>query len=220
MIELLPSILSADFANLESELSEVKEAGIKKVHIDIMDGSFVPSISLGFPVVASMRKVSDLFFDVHLMIKDPERYIEEAVKVGADCIGIHVEACTHLHRTIQLIKSFNKKACVVLNPATPLNTLDYILEDLDSVLLMTVNPGFGGQVYLPAMTRKIRDLKAIIDKRNLSVAIEVDGGIKLNNVREVINAGADMLVAGSSVFNGHTLESISEFQKIIEEFQQ
>lgn len=218
MIQVLPSVLSADFANLEKELSDVKKAGIEKIHIDIMDGTFVPSISLGFPVVSSMRRVSDLFFDVHLMVNEPERYIEAVAKVGADCIGIHVEACTHLHRTIQQIRALNKQVCVILNPATPLCTLDYILEDIDVVLLMTVNPGFGGQTYIPAMTQKIRDLKAMIDRRNLSVSIEVDGGIKLDNAREIIDAGADMLVAGSSIFNGHVFESINEFQNIIKEF--
>lgn len=218
MIEILPSILSADFANLEKELISIKNNEIEKVHIDIMDGSFVPSISLGFPVVSSMRKVSDLFFDVHLMVAEPERYIEEAVKAGADSIGVHVETCTHIHRIIQKIKALNKQACVVLNPATPLCTLDYILEDIDTILLMTVNPGFGGQIYIPAMTQKIRDLKSILDKRRLFKSIQVDGGIKLDNVREVIEAGANRIVAGSSIFNGQTKESINAFHKIIREY--
>jgi len=218
MIQVLPSVLSADFANLEKELTCIKKAGIERVHIDVMDGTFVPSISLGFPVISSMRKVSDLFFDVHLMLSEPERYIEEAAKAGADCIGVHVEACTHLHRTIQHIRALQKQVCVVLNPATPLNTLDYVLEDVDTVLLMTVNPGFGGQSYIPYMTQKIRDLKTILDKRNLSVSIEVDGGIKLSNVREVLDAGANMLVAGSSIFNGNTEQSINQFKNIIKEY--
>lgn len=218
MIQVLPSILSADFANLERELASIKEAGIEKVHIDVMDGAFVPSISLGFPVISSMRKVSDIFFDVHLMVNEPERYIEDAVKAGADCIGIHAEACTHLCRTIQQIKRFNKQVCVVLNPATPLSVLDYVLDEIDVVLLMTVNPGFGGQTYIPAMTKKICDLKNILKERNLNVLIEVDGGIKLDNALEVIEAGADMLVAGSSIFNGNTVEAIKEFKRIANKY--
>lgn len=217
MFTLLPSVLSADFANLESELKRISAAGATQVHIDVMDGAFVPSISLGFPVISSMRRVSDLFFDVHLMVEEPGRYIEEAAAAGADRIGVHVEACRHLHRTIQQIRALGKEVCVVLNPATPLTELDYVLEDVDVVLLMTVNPGFGGQAYIPGMTRKIRELKQLITDRGLDVKIEVDGGIKLNNVREVMEAGAELLVAGSSVFNGDPEGAVKAFHAVFAE---
>lgn len=217
MFALLPSVLSADFANLGSELEKIRAAGVTQVHIDVMDGTFVPSISLGFPVISSMRKVSDLFFDVHLMVEEPGRYVEEAARAGADRIGVHAEACKHLHRTVQQIRALGKEVCVVLNPATPLTELEYVLEEVDVVLLMTVNPGFGGQAYIPSMTRKIRELKQLIDARGLSVRIEVDGGIKLGNVREVMEAGAELLVAGSSVFNGDPQGSIRAFHAVFAE---
>ena len=190
------------------------------VHVDVMDGSFVPSISLGFPVIRSMRKVSDLFFDVHLMVDEPGRYLNEVKEAGADRIGVHVEACKHLHRTLQQIRALGCEVCVVLNPATPLTALDYVLEDVDVVLLMTVNPGFGGQAYIPTMTRKICDLRKRIDDRGLDVKIELDGGVKLSNVRELIEAGADELVAGSSVFNGEPEKAIAEFKAIFAEYEQ
>ena len=211
MLKLLPSVLSADFANLERDLACIKEAGVTQVHVDVMDGNFVPSISLGFPVIRSMRKVSDLFFDVHLMVEEPGRYLEETKAAGADRIGVHAEACCHLHRTLQQIKALGCEACVVLNPATPLNVLDYVLEDVDVVLLMTVNPGFGGQAYIPAMTEKIRQLRRLIDARGLDVKIEIDGGVKLSNVKELIEAGAEYLVAGSSVFKGDPQKAIAHF---------
>ncbi len=219
MLKLLPSVLSADFANLERDLACIKEAGVTQVHVDVMDGNFVPSISLGFPVIRSMRKVSDLFFDVHLMVEEPGRYLEETRAAGADRIGVHAEACCHLHRTLQQIKALGCESCVVLNPATPLNVLDYVLEDVDVVLLMTVNPGFGGQAYIPAMTEKIRQLRRLIDARGLDVKIEIDGGVKLSNVKELIEAGAEYLVAGSSVFNGDPQKAIAEFKDIFAEFE-
>lgn len=214
MLTLLPSVLSADFANLGRDLDCIKKAGVTQVHVDVMDGNFVPSISLGFPVLRSMRKVSDLFFDVHLMVEEPGRYLEEVKAAGADRIGVHAEACRHLHRTLQQIRNLDCEVCVVLNPATPLSALDYVLEDVDVVLLMTVNPGFGGQAYIPAMTEKIRSLRRMIDERGMDVKIELDGGVKLSNVRELIEAGADYLVAGSSVFNGHPQEAIAAFYDI------
>ena len=219
MLKLLPSVLSADFANLERDLACIKEAGVTQVHVDVMDGNFVPSISLGFPVIRSMRKVSDLFFDVHLMVEEPGRYLEETKAAGADRIGVHAEACCHLHRTLQQIKALGCESCVVLNPATPLNVLDYVLEDVDVVLLMTVNPGFGGQAYIPAMTEKIRQLRRLIDARGLDVKIEIDGGVKLSNAKELIEAGAEYLVAGSSVFNGDPQKAIAEFKDIFAEFE-
>ena len=219
MLKLLPSVLSADFANLERDLTCIKKAGVTQVHVDVMDGTFVPSISLGFPVIRSMRKVSDLLFDVHLMVEEPGRYLEETKAAGADRIGVHAEACRHLHRTLQQIKTLGCEACVVLNPATPLNVLDYVLEDVDVVLLMTVNPGFGGQAYIPAMTEKIRQLRRLIDERGLDVKIEIDGGVKLSNVRELIEAGAEYLVAGSSVFNGEPEKAIADFKAVFAGFE-
>lgn len=167
-----------------------------------------------------MRKVSDLFFDVHLMVDEPGRYLKEVKEAGADRIGVHVEACKHLHRTLQQIRALGCEVCVVLNPATPLTALDYVLEDVDVVLLRTVNPGFGGQAYIPTMTRKISDLRKRIDDRGLDVKIELDGGVKLSNVRELIEAGADELVAGSSVFNGEPEKAIAEFKEIFAEYEQ
>ena len=219
MLKLLPSVLSADFANLERELACIKEAGVTQVHVDVMDGNFVPSISLGFPVIRSMRKVSDLFFDVHLMVEEPGRYLEETKAAGADRIGVHAEACRHLHRTLQQIRALGCETCVVLNPATPLTALDYVLEDVDVVLLMTVNPGFGGQAYIPAMTEKIRQLCRMINERGLDVKIEIDGGVKLSNAKELIEAGAEYLVAGSSVFNGEPEKAIAGFKDIFAGFE-
>lgn len=219
MIKLLPSILSANFANLEKDLKIIENAGVDMVHIDVMDGVFVPSISLGMPVIQSIRKVSLLCFDVHLMVVDPERYIEDIVCAGANIVGVHAEACRHLHRTIMQIKEAGAKACVVLNPSTPLEELEYVLEEVNTVLLMTVNPGFGGQSYIPVMTRKIHKLKQMIQEKDLNVKIQVDGGIKLTNVREVLEAGADYIVAGSSVFGENTEEQIKEFHKIFKEYQ-
>lgn len=217
-IELLPSVLSADFAHLGRDLADIERAGVHMVHIDVMDGTFVPSLSLGFPVIASMRRVSGLFFDVHLMVEEPGRYIEAAAEAGADRIGVHVEACKHLHRTIQQIKAVGKEACVVLNPATPLGTLEYVLDQVEAVLLMTVNPGFGGQAYIPAMTEKIRSLRQMLEHRGLSIPIEVDGGMKPDSVREVLDAGAGLIVAGSSVFNGRIEESVRAFQRVFAEY--
>ena len=212
---LAPSILSADFSKLGEELSLVEKNGITMLHIDVMDGMFVPSISLGFPVIESIRKNSKMIFDVHLMIKEPERYIERFAESGADIITVHEEACLHLHRTLQQIKQLGKKCGVALNPATPLHVLDYVLEDVDMVLLMTVNPGFGGQAFIPAMYEKIQALREQITKRNLKVDIEVDGGIKASNTKKVLEAGANVLVAGSAVFEGDIEKNIREFQKLL-----
>lgn len=212
---LAPSILSADFSRLGEDLSTVEKNGVKMLHIDVMDGMFVPSISLGFPVIESIRKNSKMIFDVHLMIKEPERYVERFSKSGADIITVHAEACLHLHRTLCQIKQLEKKCGVALNPATPLSVLDYVLEDVDMVLLMTVNPGFGGQSFIPAMYEKIRTLREQITTKNLPVDIEVDGGIKVSNTKEVLEAGANVLVAGSAVFEGDIKDNVKEFQKLI-----
>ena len=202
MNKLSPSILSANFAALGEDVKKAERGGAQYLHIDVMDGAFVPSLSIGFPVIRSLRRLTDMVFDVHLMICDPDRYIKEFAEAGADIITVHAEACTHLNRTIASIKEQGVKAGVVLNPATPLTALDYVLEELDMVLLMTVNPGFGGQKYIESSTRKIQDLRKMIAARGLNMDIEVDGGIKLDNVKTVLDAGANVIVAGSAVFGG------------------
>lgn len=214
IIKLAPSILSADFSKLADEISEVDRAGADYIHIDVMDGMFVPSISFGLPVIRSIRKVTDKPFDVHLMIEEPVRYVKEFADAGADIITVHAEACKHLNRTVQMIKEEGIKAGVVLNPSTPLSELNYILEYVDMVLLMSVNPGFGGQTYIDNVTGKIRDLREMLDKSQPEVLIEVDGGINLMNAEDVIEAGADILVAGSAVFNGDKTENVKNFMRI------
>ena len=200
MKKIAPSILSADFARLGDEVRAVAAAGADYIHIDVMDGHFVPNITIGPLVVDAVRKVTDLPLDVHLMIENPDSYIPGFARAGADIIVVHAEATHHLHRTIQLIKSFGKRAGVALNPATPLHVLDYVLEDLDLVLLMTVNPGFGGQSFIEACLPKIHSLRAMLDKRGLETELEVDGGVKEDNIGRISHAGADVFVAGSAVF--------------------
>ncbi len=198
---LAPSILSADFANLGAEINAVIAAGAEVVHIDVMDGHFVPNITIGPLVVDAVKKITDAPLDVHLMIENADRYIPDFAKAGADWITVHVEACPHLHRTIQLIKEFGCKAGVVLNPATPLSSLDYILEDLDLVMLMSVNPGFGGQSFIPSTLSKARALKAKIDATGLEIGIEIDGGVSPATIAEIAAAGVNIFVAGSAIFN-------------------
>jgi ribulose-phosphate 3-epimerase len=201
MIKIAPSILSADFSRLAEDIRAVDRAGADYIHVDVMDGHFVPNITIGPLVVEALRRVTDKPLDVHLMIENPDLYIPEFARAGADIITVHQEAVPHLHRTVQLIKSFGKKAGVSLNPATPVTTLDVILDDLDLVLVMSVNPGFGGQAFIPSALDKIRALRQRISQRGLATELEVDGGVKIDNIRAVVAAGADVLVAGSAVFN-------------------
>ena len=200
MKKIAPSILSADFSRLGEEIRALDAAGADYIHVDVMDGHFVPNITIGPLVVEAVRKVTALPLDVHLMIENPDLYIPEFARAGSDIIVVHAEATHHLHRTVQLIKSLGKKAGVSLNPATPLHVLDYVLEDLDLVLLMTVNPGFGGQSFIEACIPKIHALRAMLDKRGLETELEVDGGVKTGNIDRISRAGADVFVAGSAVF--------------------
>jgi len=200
MIKIAPSILSADFARLGEEIRAIDAAGADYVHVDVMDGHFVPNITIGPPVVEAIRKVTDLPLDVHLMIENPDAYIPAFASAGSDIITVHAEAATHLHRTVQLIKSYGKRAGVSINPATPISSLDVILDDLDLVLVMTVNPGFGGQSFISSCLPKIEALRQELTRRGLSTELQVDGGVKTDNIGLIAGAGADVFVAGSAVF--------------------
>ncbi|MDR0879922.1 MAG: ribulose-phosphate 3-epimerase [Clostridioides sp.] len=199
-MKLAPSILSADFARLLEDVKKVEKAGCEYLHIDVMDGHFVPNITIGPAVVKSLRKDVNMVFDTHLMIEDPDKYIADFVDAGSDVITVHQETCIHLHRTIQNIKSHGVKAGVSLNPATPIETIKHVLADVDMVLLMSVNPGFGGQSFIPFVLDKVRELRKTIDEMGLDVDIEVDGGVKSSNIKEVVDAGANIIVAGSAIF--------------------
>lgn len=212
---LSPSLLAADFTNLEKEIEAITKGGAEYLHIDVMDGMFVPSISFGMPVIRSLRSATKLCFDVHLMIENPERYINEFAECGADMITIHAEATKHLNRALASIRECGLKAGIALNPATPLSVLDYVWEYVDMVLIMSVNPGFGGQTYIANTTEKICELRSMIDRKGLNIDIEVDGGIKLQNVKEVLDAGANVIVSGSGVFGAHTESNTREFMKIL-----
>ena len=218
MKKIAPSILSADFSRLGEEIRAVEAGGADYIHVDVMDGHFVPNITIGPLVVEAVRKITSLPLDVHLMISNPELYIPEFAKAGADIIVIHAEATVHLHRALQLIKSFGKKAGVALNPATSLSTLEYVLGDLDLVLLMTVNPGFGGQSFINACIPKIQNLRGMLDRLGLETELEVDGGVKTDNIDRISHAGADVFVAGSAVFGSRDYPgTISELKRRAQE---
>ena len=211
-----PSLLSADFTNLEKEFKIMNEEKVDFIHLDIMDGNYVPNISYGPGVVKRLRPLTEIPFDTHLMIERPENFIEEFVKAGSDIITIHPSTTKHLDRTLSLIKSYGKKAGLALNPGDGLDLLDYNIENIDLVLIMSVNPGFGGQKFIPSALRKIREVKKLIKDRNLNTLIEVDGGVKLDNAREVLETGADILVAGSAIFEkDKTRENIKAFKELL-----
>lgn len=212
---LSPSILSADYTILGEQIRTMDEAGAQYVHIDVMDGQFVPSISIGLPVIKTIRKCTDRIFDVHLMIEEPIRYIDEFAEAGADIITVHAESCRHLDRTIDAIKEKGIIAGAALNPATPLSAIEYVFPKLDMVLVMTVNPGFGGQKLIPYTVDKVRDLRELVKRSGNKIDIEVDGGINLSNVQEVVDAGANIIVAGSAVFNGDIESNVKSFLNIL-----
>lgn len=216
MIKLAPSLLSADFARLKEEIAKVEKGGADWLHIDVMDGHFVPNITIGPPVIKSIRKVSRLPFDVHLMIENADRYLEDFALAGADIITVHWEACYHIHRTITRIKELGKKAGVSINPATPPEILEYILPEVDLVLIMSVNPGFGGQSFIPASLEKIARLRGMKEAIGKEFEIEVDGGVNLENAGRLVKAGATVLVAGSSIYDGPTAgDRVREFKRVL-----
>ena len=210
---IAPSILSADFSRLGDEVKAVERAGVDWIHIDVMDGHFVPNITIGPLVVEAIKQVTELPLDVHLMIEDPDRYLEDFARAGSTLMTVQVEACVHLHRTIQAIKALDVKAGVAVNPATPISSIEGILEDVDLVLIMSVNPGFGGQEFIPQALQKIKDLKPVIGAKNPGVLIEVDGGINQETIRSAADAGAYVFVAGSAIFGS------SDYGKVIGKFR-
>ena len=217
MYQLCPSILSADFNRLGEQIKILEKEGVKILHIDVMDGDFVPSISFGMPVIKSIRKESKMFFDVHLMVTEPERYIRDFVECGADSITVHAEACEDLERTIELIRAAGVKVGVSIKPATPVNDISHLLDEVDMVLIMTVQPGFGGQKYLEECTEKITELRELIDEEGLDTQIQVDGGINAETLSTVMEAGANLIVAGSYAFRENLAESVQDIHKKMEE---
>lgn len=206
-IRLAPSILAADFANLGADIAAATRGGADQIHVDVMDGHFVPNLTIGVPVVKSLRKVTTLPLDVHLMIMEPDRYLEAFIDAGANLVSVHVEVLPHLHRTVTQIKKLGAKAGVVLNPSTPVSALEEIAPDVDFVLVMSVNPGFGGQVFIPGSLKKIRSIRALLDRAGNPAPIEVDGGVDLTTVSSIVDAGAEWLVAGHAIFGSGNAET-------------
>ena len=219
MLILAPSILGAEFKKLGAQVEAVDRAGAQYIHLDVMDGEFVPSISFGMPLIQSLRSCTDKIFDVHMMVREPGRYTEAMKEAGADLICVHAEACTHLDRTVKHIKEAGLKAGVALNPATGTEVLEYVLDDLDMVLIMSVNPGFGGQKFIPYTIEKIRKVRKMCTERGLTTDIQVDGGVTCENAGQLIEAGANILVAGSSVFRGDPEKNVKDFLSIFEEYE-
>jgi ribulose-phosphate 3-epimerase len=217
-VKIAPSILSADFSRLGDQVLEVERAGADLLHVDVMDGHFVPNLTIGPQIVHSLKKVTSLPLDVHLMVDNPDQVIPAFIDAGSDLITVHVEVCYHLHRTISFIKQQGVKAGAVLNPATPLSVLEYMLPELDLILLMSVNPGFGGQVFIPQVLEKLTKLRRIVEQQGLDVELEIDGGVKLDNAPQIAKAGADILVVGSAVFDHpHPGEVVKQLKLAVQE---
>ena len=220
MIELSPSLLAANFYNLQNDIEKLNENNVRFLHLDVMDGNFVPNISYGPDIIKQLRPHTKMIFDTHLMIERPEKYIDVFADAGCDIITIHPESTKHVHRVIQQIKSHGLKAGVVLNPHTHENVLEYIIRDIDLILVMSVNPGFGGQSFIDSTIEKIKNIRKMIDEHNPDIILEIDGGVKIQNVKEVLDAGANLIVSGSGVFNNDGIEkNVQEFQKIFDEYR-